>query len=699
MSLQPANRRTPTGSRRRCAAPGGSSRHSHADSSLSSYSCSSSKTSECIQTSRSQPVTPRRQVKHSTCSDNHGIRPPAPEQYLTPLQQKEVCIRHLRARLRENVERLQDRDVEIDELRGQLVRMQEDWIEEECHRVEAQMALKEARKEIRQLQHVVETVRTNLGTREPGESVHGEPKSEGWFTTPGGRVLVARPGLSRSCGCSPAHTISRSATYTRLSTDASPTTSVATDRNGNVDGTAGVGFGAGAVKSKTLPRGEGRTHLLLEAALLADHHRCPSMPRSSTYERLCSGETLLPVPVPHPHPHPHHHPSCCHALNNNCSCGTPHSYMPHHHLFLHLPQEDAPLPPPPIPPPPVPAPSSVPSDSSEVSDRPGYRSQACSPTITWISEEDGGCTTGDELSMITTASTAPITSSNAPAPPHHQLNPATALTTISNSATSAAVDTSILSEATAFLSLGSSPTVSSGTPQATFVDLADVSPLDGSSSLEFPPPLPPQPHPPVSLAPSGGVSPQTQQPQRLTPTPTSAAMTPILTPTPTPSLSPLIPPLTPMTPSSPLVPTTATPTPSPSPMVEPLPPSVPPSPREVHVLEVSEEDDDVRSPLSGTRRDGEEEEEDEEEDEAGNEPPQRCHWSRYFLVDLLAVAVPVVPAVAWLCRGARRPDLPVYPIGSLLRGCCAVALHSLRRVGRGRGRGRGPANAGGATNI
>ncbi|XP_041954418.1 syntaphilin isoform X2 [Alosa sapidissima] len=614
----PASRRTPTGSRRRSGVAG-SSRHSHGDTSISSYSTASAKGNECIPTSRSQPVTPRRQVKHSTCIDNHGIRPPAPEQYLTPLQQKEVCIRHLRARLRENVERLQDRDVEIDELRGQLVRMQEDWIEEECHRVEAQMALKEARKEIRQLQHVVETVRTNLGTREPGgaETPHtAEPKSEGWY----GARVGARPGTSRSCGCSPAHTMSRSATYTRLSTE-SPTSSGA-DRNGNVgswDARAGV------VKSKTLPRGDGRTHLLLEAALLTEQlPRCPSsMPRSSTYERLCSGETLLPVPVPHP-------PCCHHAVNNNCSCGAPHTYLPqHHHLFLHLPQEDAPPPPtiPPPPPPPPPQataaspapsqhqhPSSAPSESSEVSDRPGYRSQACSPTITWISEEG----TGEDLSLITAASGGPIP-------------------------TGTAADASLLlSEAAPFLSL-SSPTPSSATPQPTCVDMAEQSPLDGGSSLEL--------LPPASLVPTP--TPQTQQPQARA---------------------------------------------SPSPLAEMPPPLAPPTPQEVLVLEVSEEEDDVRSPLSGPNRD-EGGNDDEDEDSGGQEPPQRCHWSRYFLVDLLAVAVPVVPAVAWLCRGARRPDLPVYPIGSLLRGCCAVALHSLRQVGRGRGRGRGSANTGGVTNI
>ncbi|XP_016116191.1 actin cytoskeleton-regulatory complex protein pan1-like [Sinocyclocheilus grahami] len=137
----------------------------------------------------------------------------------------------------------------------------------------------------------------------------------------------------------------------------------------------------------TLPRGDGRTHLLLEAALLSEQvpHTtlCSSLSRSSTCERLCSGETVLPVS------------RSCHAVNNNCSC-IPHAYLPHHHLFLHLPQEEAPPPPPPPPPPTAPP-------SASVSDRPGYRSQACSPTITWISEEGGG----EELSVITSATCAP----------------------------------------------------------------------------------------------------------------------------------------------------------------------------------------------------------------------------------------------------------------------------------------------------
>lgn len=40
--------------------------------------------------------------------------------------------------------------------------MQEDWVEEECHRVEAQLALKEARQEIQQLKQAVDTVRSRL---------------------------------------------------------------------------------------------------------------------------------------------------------------------------------------------------------------------------------------------------------------------------------------------------------------------------------------------------------------------------------------------------------------------------------------------------------------------------------------------------------------------------------------------------------
>lgn len=60
------------------------------------------------------------------------------------------------------------RESEIQELKAQLGRMREDWIEEECHRVEAQLSLKEARKEIKQLRQVVETMKNSLMEKDKG---------------------------------------------------------------------------------------------------------------------------------------------------------------------------------------------------------------------------------------------------------------------------------------------------------------------------------------------------------------------------------------------------------------------------------------------------------------------------------------------------------------------------------------------------
>ncbi len=403
----------------------------------------------------------------------------------------------------------------------QLTRMQEDWIEEECHRIEAHLALKDARKEIRQLQQTVETVRSNLG---PHEADQQDCKSEGLGV---GRI-GPQFGASRSCGYSPAHTMSRSATFTRLSSDTSPGT---TDRNGNVRSGRYIPANRGAM---TLPRGAGRTHLLLEAALLSEQvpyaTLCSTLSRSSTCERLCSGDTLLPIS------------RSCHAVNNNCSCA-PHAYLPHHHLFLHLPQEEAP----PAPPPPT-APPSAP----EVSDRPGYRSQACSPTITWISEESAG----EELSVITSATCAPDVT---------------------------------LAEPQLF-----SPSSATTSPaQMSYV--TETLPLD--NTVEFTS---------STTTPTVLTKPQVQQP-----------------------------------------------CPRASPPLEP--------PQEAAVVKVSGED--------GVGEDTE------------SAPPQRSHWSRYFLIDLLAVTVPVVPTLAWFCRGTRNEGMPMYNMGSLLRGCCAVALHSLRQAG------------------
>ncbi|XP_033497025.2 syntabulin isoform X1 [Epinephelus lanceolatus] len=128
-----------------------------AASSTNSSSCNSSPTSRRANLGR-----------YHSCGDNHGIRPPNPEQYLTPLQQKEVAIRHLKTKLMESENRVRDRETEVEELKAQLGRMREDWIEEECHRVEAQLSLKEARKEIKQLRQVVETMKSSLMEKDKG---------------------------------------------------------------------------------------------------------------------------------------------------------------------------------------------------------------------------------------------------------------------------------------------------------------------------------------------------------------------------------------------------------------------------------------------------------------------------------------------------------------------------------------------------
>uniref|UniRef100_A0A8C0FGR5 Syntabulin n=1 Tax=Bubo bubo TaxID=30461 RepID=A0A8C0FGR5_BUBBB len=128
-------------------------------------SSASSSNSGSYKGSDSSPVM-RRSGRYNSCSDNHSIKPQNPEQYLTPLQQKEVTVRHLKTKLKESENKLKERETEIEELKGQLGRMREDWIEEECNRVEAELALKEARSEIKQLKQVVETVKNSLAEKD-----------------------------------------------------------------------------------------------------------------------------------------------------------------------------------------------------------------------------------------------------------------------------------------------------------------------------------------------------------------------------------------------------------------------------------------------------------------------------------------------------------------------------------------------------
>ncbi|XP_068252748.1 syntabulin-like isoform X1 [Nyctibius grandis] len=128
-------------------------------------SSASSSNSGSYKGSDSSPVM-RRSGRYNSCSDNHSVKPQNPEQYLTPLQQKEVTVRHLKTKLKESESKLKERETEIEELKAQLRRMREDWIEEECNRVEAELALKEARSEIKQLKQVIETMKNSLAQKD-----------------------------------------------------------------------------------------------------------------------------------------------------------------------------------------------------------------------------------------------------------------------------------------------------------------------------------------------------------------------------------------------------------------------------------------------------------------------------------------------------------------------------------------------------
>ncbi|KAM8946131.1 syntaphilin [Pelodytes ibericus] len=213
----PGGRRSSVGSRRRVSPPV-TMRDIYGTSSVSSSTSGSCKGSD------SSPST-RRSTKYTLCSENHGIRPPTPEQYLTPLQQKEVCIRHLRARLKDMQDALHERNSEVDDLRSQLSRMQEDWIEEECHRVEAQMALKAAQREIQQLRDVMENVKSRLGENDTGVQKYFADITlqNRKLETLLHNMELAQDGAPRgaegggSTGDSPARSLTRSSTYTKLS--------------------------------------------------------------------------------------------------------------------------------------------------------------------------------------------------------------------------------------------------------------------------------------------------------------------------------------------------------------------------------------------------------------------------------------------------------------------------------------------------
>ncbi|XP_051518570.1 syntaphilin-like isoform X2 [Myxocyprinus asiaticus] len=601
-------------------------------------SLSSSSNSGSCRGSDGSP-THRRNLKHTSCNDNHGIRPPPPEQYLTPLQQKEVCIRHLRARLKETIDRLQDRDTEIDELRTQLSRMQEDWIEEECHRVEAQLALKEARREIQQLKQVVDVVRSSLGDNDIGvqkcfQDINlqnhkletllqnmelaqtGAVKA---VETPGGGGLVGAglevsEGLAESSDGSPARSLTRSSTYTKLSDQGGP--ECGGNENGcdvpclSGEGTQDSGF----VCSGESGRGASKADLLLEAAFLSQEtalllNAYSRLPHSSTYEGLCNSEPRV-VPLR------------CSGFETGSSVSLSNPCLSHHHLYLHHLREQAiqtdydhdPASPP------AHGPStSFNSDLDTIAER-TFRSQACSPTSTWMSDEGGDLESVAMESAVTAtvATTASIimesiSTKSAPVVTVQSWGPSASTAKGSVSLALNTTETSVMESTVSEFSPVLPVVTTALTTETTESPVTNlVSPQPSRDPLLSPGNSPCSAQ--SSVGKEEGTLPQTTQPRSAL---SEAGV-----------------------------------------MGD-------------HVINIGADADDEIDEIAT----------DNESKSSGCGLPAKNYWSRHFLVDLLAVVVPVVPTVAWLCRGTHRNSQPMYHIGSLMRGCCTVALHSLRRGG------------------
>nr|XP_020479807.1 syntaphilin-like isoform X2 [Monopterus albus]XP_020479808.1 syntaphilin-like isoform X2 [Monopterus albus]XP_020479809.1 syntaphilin-like isoform X2 [Monopterus albus]XP_020479810.1 syntaphilin-like isoform X2 [Monopterus albus] len=706
------------GSRRTPAAP--SNRDPYGNTSLSNSNSGSCKGSDC------SPTKGRHQ-KSTSCTDNHGIRPPPPEQYLTPLQQKEVCIRHLRAKLKETINTLQDRDTEIDELRVQLYRMQEDWVEEECHRVEAQMALKEARQEIQQLKQAVDIVHARLsesgglsgdigvqkylqdintqnhklenlllsmelaqaGLTKEGEAIPGCRTRAGGSApasvsgeSPGGmpKPVVGGRG-SCSCDGSPARSLTRSSTYTKLSDQA------LADHNG-----VGQDFpclsGDGTQDSGFVCCGESRapTDLLLEAAFLSEEttsllnsytqtfsHSLPNslprtfshtlphsythslshsvphtLPNSSTYEKLCTGERLMPFR--------------CGLGGVGCMS---HPCLSHHHLYLHplremgIQTESCP----------IPATAGYPSDLDTIAEQRSFRSQACSPTSTWMSDE-----VEEELDSITTTTsvTNPTVMSTATEP--IPVSKALLVPPLPRSATVSCSMESPLCGGKEGMDQEEKQEKEKREKEA-----AEMKTLDETTVIRLE-------DEGQQIGSVGGIELESQGAvEEAAPAETSAGTqhnfkfeaccgegrqggttlenlcVEEVSQVQTEKLSPSCPGL--------------------SPDVEPhtSQPRRSTSHEEISgvtVVEVHNDNEDETNEQGATGDDTA-----EEGNSSGSSKIQKSYWSRHFLVDLLAVAIPVVPTLAWLCHGPVRHGQPMYHIGSLLRGCCTVALNSLRRGG------------------
>uniref|UniRef100_UPI00358EDC71 syntaphilin-like isoform X2 n=1 Tax=Myxine glutinosa TaxID=7769 RepID=UPI00358EDC71 len=97
-----------------------------------------------------------------TCGKRTG------EAYLTPLQQKEVAIRHLRSKLKETQCLLLDRESEVEELKERVNRIQEDRAVEESQQAEAQLSVKHSKREIKRLRSVINTMKSILLDKDKG---------------------------------------------------------------------------------------------------------------------------------------------------------------------------------------------------------------------------------------------------------------------------------------------------------------------------------------------------------------------------------------------------------------------------------------------------------------------------------------------------------------------------------------------------
>lgn len=622
--------------------------------------------------------------------------------------------------------------------------MQEDWVEEECHRVEAQLALKEARQEIQQLKQAVDTVRVRLsdaggisgdvgvqkyfqdintqnhklenlllnmelaqaGLAKEGEAIPGCRTRVGGSApasvsgeSPG---VIPKPAVggrgSCSCDGSPSRSFTRSSTYIKLSDQA------LADSNGNGpdfpclsgDGTQDSGFVCSGESS--IPS---RADLLLEAAFLSEEtasllnsytqtfaHSLPNslphtfshtlphsfphklshsvphtMPHSSTYEKLCTGERMMPFR--------------CGLGGVGCMS---HPCLSHHHLYLHplremgIQTESCP----------IPTTAGCPSDLDTIAEQRTFRSQACSPTSTWMSddgeEELDSITTTTSVTTATVMSTAtePIPFSNTPLV---QSLPRSATVACSMESPVGGGKEGVEEEEKQEKEKREKESVVSlkQGETTTVIRVPDIGTQVGSGNkVEVQVEAAPGTHNLAETSagamgeftfggcyaegrPCGttignltaegrqqeaGLSVRSAQEEAAEPESSSC-----------PQLSPDV-----------ELPHTSQPRRSTS-HEEIAGITV----VEVHEESGDEDEDEKQGTTGGATA--------EEEDPPASGKIQKSYWSRHFLVDLLAVAIPVVPTVAWLCRGPAHGRQPMYHIGSLLRGCCTVALHSLRRGG------------------